>query len=212
VHGETLRTAARDDPRAQGRVEVVAHPSYVRWRERFVAPVTAAAPAVERVLVLGALRADKGRDDVPAVVAHLPAGTEVVVVGRTAPPPTWAAAADAAQVSLRVVGGSGPVPDEVLGRELAAGGVLLAPYTGATQSGTVVLALTCGIPVLAYAAGELPALLTAESLVSPPVPADLAAAYRRLRRHPWPTARVRPEELDEACAHDWGRVLAAFSR
>jgi glycosyltransferase involved in cell wall biosynthesis len=189
-----------------GRRAVVTHPAYAEWRRRFL-PADP-APRRDRVLLLGAVRPDKGAGDLAALIAQLPAGTEVTVVGKGAMPASWTGAAGEAGVALTQVGGAEFVPDERLAAEIAHGGVVLAPYPGATQSGTVILAVTCGLPVLGYAAGALPAVLTEQSLVGIGDVTALAELFARFGEHPWPTAQVTPAELTEQCARDWRAVLA----
>jgi glycosyltransferase involved in cell wall biosynthesis len=185
---------------------VVTHPAYAEWRQRFLGadPV----PRTDRVLLLGAVRPDKGATEIAVLLGQLPANTEVTVVGKGVLPSTWAQAAHSAGVHLAQVGGAEFVSDERLGVELARGGVVLAPYPGATQSGTVILAITCALPVLGYAAGALPSVLTDESLVDVGDVDVLAELLARYRDRPWPTARVTAAELTERCARDWAAVLA----
>jgi hypothetical protein len=189
-----------------GRRAVVTHPSYAEWRRRFL-PADP-PPRPERVLLLGAVRPDKGAADLAELLARLPAGKEVTVVGKGALPVPWTNAAGRAGVTLTQVGGADFVPDEQLAAELAGGGIVLAPYPGATQSGTVILAVTCALPVLGYAAGALPAVLTEQSLVDVGDVAALAELFTQFGERPWPTARVTPAELTEQCARDWRAVLA----
>jgi glycosyltransferase involved in cell wall biosynthesis len=188
------------------RRAVVTHPPYAQWRQRFL--LADPPPRSGRVLLLGAVRPDKGAADIAAVLARLPAGTEVTVVGKGALPASWRDGAREARLTLTQVGGDEFVPDERLAAELGRGGVVLAPYPGATQSGTVVLAVTCALPVLGYAAGALPAVLTEQSLVGTGDVAALAGLFARFQQNPWPTARVTPADLAARCARDWRAVLA----
>ncbi|MDQ1685577.1 MAG: hypothetical protein QOC82_2314 [Frankiaceae bacterium] len=174
---------------------VVTHPAYVEWRQRFL-PNDPPARS-DRVLLLGAIRRDKGAADIAGLIDALPDGTGVTVVGKGPRP----------HPNVEHIGGDDFVSEERLGEELARGGVVLAPYPGATQSGTVILAITCGLPVLGYAAGALPSLLTDQSLVESGDVAALAATFERYQRQPWPTARVTGNDLTERCARDWLDVL-----
>jgi glycosyltransferase involved in cell wall biosynthesis len=179
---------------------VVTHPAYIEWRRRYLP--TDPAPRPGRVLLLGAVRPDKGTSDLATLLAALPAGTEVTVVGKGRLP------ALPAGVRVDHVGGGDFVPDERLAAELARGGVVLAPYPGATQSGTVILAITCALPVLGYAAGALPSVLTDDSLADVGDATGLAELFVRYQHDPWPTARVTAAELTERCARDWQDVLS----
>jgi hypothetical protein len=203
VHDPSLVRGERD-----GRQVVVTHPAYAEWRRRFLPVDPPAAP--DRLLLLGAIRADKGAADVAALLRRLPAGAALTVVGKGTAPASWTAAADRAGVRLDVVGGADFVSDERLGAELARGGIVLAPYPGATQSGTVILAVTCSLPVLGYAAGALPSVLSDASLVPVGDTSGLAGLVARYQQEPWGTARVTAADLNRRCVQDWRDVLAAL--
>lgn len=99
-------------------------------------------------------RADKGYDDaVRAVLAAKP--PSLTLVGKGAPRLEDVAALKASGVEVTVVGGADFADErDVLGA-VASAEVLLAPYREVTASGSVMLALSLGVPVVAYDAPTL---------------------------------------------------------
>lgn len=167
------------------RSVVCAHPLYVHWLRAF-APASVPPHRGVRVLLLGHARPDKG--GVPA----MPRGVTLVVCGKRPP-----------------VGGPGVedrtsrefVPDAVLAETLLSCDALLAPYTGATQSGTVALAVTAGLPVVGYDSGAIAELAGRDGLVAPGDEAALTRMLRRVRSLP------RPAADPDATLRDWTAVL-----
>ncbi len=174
---------------------VCAHPLYVHWL-RWAAPATPGPHDRLRLLLLGHRRPDKGDDVLPALLAALPEDLrgriEIVVCGKGAPPSLPGVAVDDR---------TSPdfVPDRVLASVLMSCDALLAPYTGATQSGTVALAVTAGLPVLGFASGALADL--AGGLVPEGDVAALARRIAALGDLPAPAVDAG------ATVRDWRRVL-----
>jgi hypothetical protein len=195
AHG-ALRRRARTlvtHAHAEGST-VCAHPLYVHWL-RWAAPPAPAPHDTLRLLLLGHRRPDKGDDVLPSLLAALPDDVrrrvEVVVCGKgRAPALTGVAVDDRTSPDF--------VPDRVLARALVSCDALLAPYTGATQSGTVALAVTAGLPVLGFASGAL------ADLVPDLAPeGHVAALAERIAR-----GALTPPPRDEGAAvRDWQRVL-----
>ena len=201
-----VHDAALSDRAHPAAPMVAAHPAYLEWRQRFLP--SSPARASSRVLFLGALRPDKGVGEMPGVIAGLPVGSEVRVAGPGTIPDEWHRAATSREIRIDHVGNGALVDDAALGRVLGEGGLVLAPYIAATQSGSVALAVTCGLPVLGYDVGGLRALLADEALVPAGSTAALADAVVRWQAAPWPTSRLAPEEMSEQCAQAWRAVLA----
>lgn len=173
---------------------VCAHPLYTHWLA-WAAPPPKTPHDTLRLLLLGQRRADKG--DPAAVLAALPDSVrdrvEVVVCGKGAAPDLPVRVDDRTS--------AGFVPDRDVARALVDCDALLAPYVGATQSGTVALAVTAGLPVLGYASGALGDL--ADGLVPE---GDVAALAERIAAAA--LGDLTPPRVDSgACARDWGRLL-----
>jgi glycosyltransferase involved in cell wall biosynthesis len=205
VHDAALVAAEESDA---VKTRVAPHPAYLEWRQRFLPHQP--APASGRVLFVGALRTDKGLAEMPAVLSQLPAGTQLRIVGPGQVPDAWLQAAGSRQISVEHVGDGRFVDDDELAAAVADGGVVVAPYVGATQSGTVALAVTIGLPVLAYDVGALRSLLADDALVPAGRPDALAAAVTLFFAKPWPTSRATPDEMSAASADGWRRLLSGL--
>lgn len=166
VHAERLRSAV--DARVAGRVSVCPHPPYVQTARS----CTAAAPELTGrrwVAFVGALRWDKGIDLVPEVLARVPEehrrqlGLVVCGMGRL-DDEVWTRLRSLG-IEVRDVTSHEPVPEQVLLGVLAERPTVLAPYVAATQSGSIILALTLGCGVLAFDEGGIPDVVTRDGLV-----------------------------------------------
>jgi glycosyltransferase involved in cell wall biosynthesis len=203
--GRALRAAATTNvvhsaALAEGmpRAAVCAHPLYVHWLA-YARPSTAPGRGdAFRLLLLGHRRADKGDDLLPAVFAALPddVRVEVVACGKGAPP---------LGLGVRVEDRTSRdfVPDRDLAATLLSCDALLAPYTGATQSGTVALAVTAGLPVLGFASGAIAELAGDAGLVPNGDTAALAARIAAAAHGDLP----RPAPDAGHAVRDWLRVF-----
>lgn len=209
ILAEELTDAARLE---SNNVMVAAHPSFAGWREQYL-PAGRKGSGREtgrrRVLLLGALRPDKGIDAVPEVVEaiHHHAIT-IVLAGSGDPPKRWHDAIRSAGAEIARVGSSGFIDDESLAEALNDSDLLLAPYVGATQSSTAILALTCGLPVIAYRVGGLPGILKDRSLTPTREPRVLGARVDSFLSDPWETWRLTASDLDDTSASGWFRAIA----
>ncbi|HEU0132127.1 MAG TPA: glycosyltransferase [Mycobacteriales bacterium] len=186
VHSASLATGG----------EVVArHPLYTEWL-RWSAPGERPPHDGLRLLVLGAQRPDKGGAALPALLDALTPGVTVVACGKGPLDP-----------ALRGRVEDRTAADFVRDRDLAAAlmscDALLAPYAGATQSGTVALAVTAGLGVLGYDSGAVAELAGRDGLVPP---GDTAALLDRIAR----AARGDlPAPAADGATDDWLRVVSA---
>jgi|GEM_PF-6746460 len=207
---------ARDAETLLGRpVRVAAHPPCPALLAALGDASPPAGPGADarparpaRVLALGALRADKGPDDLAAVAAALPRGTRLQVVGPGRLPGCVAAVAAATGVVLERSSDGFATDAEVVAAVRGAD-LLLAPYRAATASATVALALTAGLATVGYASGTLVDLLTPASVVPVGDAAALGALAASFLSAPWPTYAVSADELAAAARVQWSRALAA---
>ena len=118
-------------------------------------------------LFLGAIRADKGAAELPAVVTELlSVGMAVTIAGRgSLTGPEWSPLLSDGRV--RVVGLSRTLSDDEVALVLRDCDVLVAPYQDVTMSGSIVMALSAGLPVAAYSSPALRSFLPDEFLVPP---------------------------------------------
>lgn len=176
VHAERLRTAV--DPLVADRVSVCPHPPYVQTATRRTSR-QALSSGRRWVAFMGALRWDKGIDLVPEVLARVPEqdrlGLGLVVCGMGRLDDEVWARLRSLGLEVRDVTSPEPVPEHVLLGVLAERPTVLAPYVAATQSGSVILALTLGCGVLAFDEGGIPDVVTRDGLV-PTADLDAMAA------------------------------------
>ncbi len=206
VHDEKLLHAR---PCRPNTTVVVSHPSYKRWAATF-APHRR-HPKGRALLFLGALRKDKGVGDFVDVITALERDVDAVLAGRGQLTPEQRAKLTKAGTPYEVRGGDVFLDDHAVAGAIGDAALMLAPYTGATQSGSVILALTCDLPVLGYAAGALPSLLNTRSVVPSGDPAALASLARQWLDTPWSTFVVTADELDLNCLAGWESLLAAVA-
>lgn len=183
VHSERL---VRDvAPGVRDRVLVCPHPPYAQTSAASCAPALALDPERRWLAFVGNLRPDKGVGLVPDVLDLLSAAelarTGLVVCGAgVLPAGPWERLR---RDGLAVVDltADRPVPADVLLGVLRARPVVLAPYVAATQSGSVILALSLGCDVLAFDQGGLPDVVSDAGLVPTGDVAALAQAVREGR-------------------------------
>jgi glycosyltransferase involved in cell wall biosynthesis len=168
AHSETL--AAEAAVVGSRSVVVVPHLPFLEY----AAWAKAAVPTSEsahrcRLLILGRLRPDKGLDRVPNILSHLPAGDRKRISI------AFAGIGDCSEIVDKVAGLTEvvrrPSPyrlsDFEIASVLAQSDLLIAPYPLVSASGTVVLALSRGLRVVAYDAGALSDVVAPDGLVTP---------------------------------------------
>jgi glycosyltransferase involved in cell wall biosynthesis len=160
------------------RAAVCRHLPFTAWPLAYGADRRAPWGEEVRVLLLGQVRPDMGLQHVPPVLALLPPSArerlEVVLCGKGELPQGLAADLRAL-VRVQDRTGAAFRPDAEVAEAVRSSHVLLAPYDGASQSGTVTLALSCGLPVLGFDDGSLSDLVDSTSLVPTGDHAALAA-------------------------------------
>lgn len=179
-------------------VHVVAHPNYTRTS----AGAPPREPEQRRVAYVGSFRLDKGSDLVLDTLLAANAQFEFRIIGRGE-----MASGDVGKLEERGVRYSttGSLKDEAFLRELAKVTVVIAPYTQATESGSVLLCMALGVPVLALESPTMRRILNSESMFSSP--SELGEGVSRFLETPWSTFRLTPEEQRRRCREDLEAAL-----
>ncbi|WP_299169895.1 glycosyltransferase [uncultured Arthrobacter sp.] len=163
IHSDRLRHLL-EDPTLESRVMVVPHLPYSQYVAHHKT-INEHRRAGHRVLFLGQLRPDKSPMEMADFLRVVPRDFdgEFVFCGRGQLTPEIRNAAEGLMLVDRM--DSRGVDDHLLTAEVTNADVLVAPYRQVTQSGSVVLALSFGVPVAAYSAGALPDLVDDRCLV-----------------------------------------------
>jgi FMN phosphatase YigB (HAD superfamily)/glycosyltransferase involved in cell wall biosynthesis len=207
VHADRLREPAVAAGAA--RVTVCPHPPYAHTA--VADPDREPLLATDRrwIAFVGHLRWDKGIDLLPDVLARVPEEERrrlgVVICGRgSIEDATWAEL-QRLGYTVRDLTSDQPVPQELMLQVLAEQPLLLAPYVAATQSGTVILALTMGSRVLAFDEGGIPDVLADDGLVAS---GDLDAMARAIAEDRGGRARLDLDTWVAETGQRWQDVVA----
>jgi glycosyltransferase involved in cell wall biosynthesis len=186
VHTDATAEAALAET---DHVHVVAHPNYSMAAS--VAP--ARRPADRRIAFVGGLRADKGADLLPELLLGTRGDFEFRTIGRGRLPE-----ADITRLSERAISyvATGELDDPGFFDELAEVTVVVAPYVQPTESGSVLMCMALGVPVLALESPAMRRVLNDASLAAG-IP-ELAAMLDRFLDRPWNTYRLTPEQQSES--------------
>jgi glycosyltransferase involved in cell wall biosynthesis len=137
------------------RTSIVAHPPYLNYLDRH-GPVTF-NPARDKlnVLFLGQLRADKSPSDLVQVLQELREAQARLIACGKGSLGDLGLRLEQAHVEVDDRTSAMGVTDEAIIQAISASHVLCAPYKEATQSGSIIMAITAGLPVVAYDSGAL---------------------------------------------------------
>ena len=158
-------------PEVQDRLHVVAHGNYLGWYPDTIGRAEARAAlglgSSERVfLFLGQIRRYKGVEDLLEVFRQLDApDARLVISGRADRDLTGERIALAAAEDPRVTVALGEVPDDRMQVYLRAADASVLPYKDVLTSGSAILAMTFGQPVIAPAIGCLPESLGSDGTI-----------------------------------------------
>lgn len=159
-----------------------------------------------RVALLGALREDKGSQDLADIARASRGGWILRIVGPSMLSPTIAAELLSLGVEQEYATlGRAPTDLEVHDALLASD-VVIAPYRRVTESGSVLLALSLGVPVLGYRSHALDRVVTESSLASDA--GGLGSILATFLKVPWETFRVTPAEIASESGEGWKNALA----
>lgn len=202
VHSERLIADVPADVRP--RVVVCPHPPYLQSSASTrVAPLELEAGR-GWLAFIGNLRPDKGIQLLPAILERLSpedlSGLGVVVCGRGELPSGDWEGFQADGLALVDLTAAEPVSQQTLLSVLQARPLVLAPYVAASQSGTVILALSMGCRVLAFDQGGIPDVLSSDGLVPTN---DLDAMARAARDGRGGTAHEPLDNWAARCGESW---------
>ncbi len=210
--GETLGKAAR-------RVAVVPHGSYIGvyppGRGRAAARDELGLDASRAALCFGELRAYKDVDVLLDAFARVGAPAVLVVAGHPKDADVAAAIGAAAARDSRIRFRPGFVPNEEVADLFTAADVAVVPRGDGGTSGTLILALSFGMPAVVAdrpAYRELTADGEAGWLFVPDDPESLAGAMEAaLEAPPDELGRRADRALAQAARLDWGSFARAFA-
>jgi glycosyltransferase involved in cell wall biosynthesis len=153
------------------RVAIAPHGPFDQYntsvKESFADKVAVAAvrkaprPAVVNLLFFGLIRAYKGLEDLLEVFNAL-SEDEVAALWLTVVGETWGRCTEPARLIEtsphcdRITFVNEYVPDEVVGAAFAHADVVVLPYHRSSSSGTLHIAMSCGLPVVVTSVGGLP--------------------------------------------------------
>jgi glycosyltransferase involved in cell wall biosynthesis len=168
AHSETLaEEAAAASSRSAAVVPHLPFLEYAAWAKSAV-PASEPAPR-HRLLILGRMRPDKGLDRIPDILGHLQADDREHISVAFAGIGDCSEIVDRLGSLAEVVRRPSPyrLSDFEIATALAESDVLIAPYPLVSASGTVVLALSRGLRVVAYDTGALSDVVAPDGLVTP---------------------------------------------
>lgn len=198
VHGEELVT---------DNAPVVVHPSYLGMVNSVAASVSILRnDAYLRLVYVGALRPDKGAESLVQICSLIERPCQLTLIGTSELPPSLMSIDG--RVRFRLIGG--PVSDETLVNELKNSDLMIAPYVQPTQSGSLILALTVGLPAIAYEGGALGALLSPAALVERGDVVHLSQLVDIFAVGANSFWIATSEDLDSRCLSSWDSVLSVF--
>jgi glycosyltransferase involved in cell wall biosynthesis len=167
AHSENL--AAQTAAISGREARVVPHLPFVEYAAwaRSIAP-DVASPKECRLLILGQMRDDKGLDRLPTIFEFVPKGVRKQISISFAGRGDCGALISKLRplVSVTNTPSDRIISDIELAQELAKSDVLLAAYPIVSTSGTVVLALSRGLRVIAYDTGALAEVVAPDGLVA----------------------------------------------
>jgi glycosyltransferase involved in cell wall biosynthesis len=205
VHSARLAAATAASP---PRIRVAAHPPYSETTLRSSGHATRSisqAGALPVVAFVGGLREDKGAKDFVQIAAGSNTRWILRVLGPDRISDTTMSVLKENGVTCEHVGsGTGPSDAELIsGLETA--DVMIAPYRSVTESGSIHMALSLRVPVLAYASPGVEHIVNSRSMA--PSSEEFGQLLSRYLAEPWPTYTATARNLHQKCEQDWNEIL-----
>jgi len=160
VHDSSLRAGVGE----YANVLVAAHPAYLAWSESTEGAMRLPRDSSSAALYLGSARADKGFDVLPKLaedLAHLNIRLQCAIGRLTSGENDLLRRSENIDVLAEP---STHMSDVDVRRYMESSSVLVAPYRDVTASGTILMALTVGLPVAAFTSDVLLETLSTDSL------------------------------------------------
>jgi glycosyltransferase involved in cell wall biosynthesis len=204
----------RPSAAAQARLHVLPHGNYVRQYE-VDADATAARAALGLASAgtvfafVGSIRGYKGVAELlDAFGDGLGPDARLLVCGKPLPAKLGRELEERAAADARIVLRLERIPEEDLSRVLRAADVVVLPFRDILTSGSAILALSHGRPVVAPAMGCLPETLPQDAaiLYDPGAPDALGAALRRAAQSDLVAMGARARAYADGL--DWGPIAA----
>ncbi len=214
VHGRSLVTDVHS-PSAESRTAVIPHLRYGGWVEmldvrgrRARAQLGSAEENTCRVLFVGALRPDKGWKEMARLIAELdPAHCVVAIAGTGSLPKDVDQLLSRRGFRTELQVSDKSLSDLEIASALVKADVVLAPYPLATASGTVMLAVSAGVPVLGFDSPGISDVLTDSSTVPVGSFEELGHLVETWRLAPFDTHRLAAREYDQIVSRGWLEAL-----
>lgn len=196
----------------RGNSPVVGHPSYAGMVEmEGKGPWVASDGRGQlKLAYIGELRADKGAGALASICSEISRPYELTMLGTAHIP--------AALLALKRVDGSaivrhvaGPLSDEELIQELRRADLVVAPYVQPTQSGSLILALTVGVPAIAFSGGAITDILGRSHLVRMGDVIEFANSVDILSSQEKPGWLDTSATMDIKCLESWRILLIPHS-
>ncbi|MFE5645091.1 hypothetical protein [Rhodococcus sp. NPDC056516] len=160
VHDSSLRAGIGE----HANVLVAAHPAYLAWSESTEGAMRLPRDSSSAALYLGSARVDKGFDVLPTLAENL---SDLNIRLQCAIGRLTSSENDLLRKCENIDVLAEPsthMSDVDVRRYMESSSVLVAPYRDVTASGTILMALTVGLPVAAFTSDVLLEMLPADSL------------------------------------------------
>ncbi|WP_371706710.1 glycosyltransferase [Pseudarthrobacter sp. NIBRBAC000502772] len=204
VHSSRLRASANA---SANTIRIAAHPPYsvTTRRPRRAAGTGNLKNAVPVVAFVGALRHDKGVNDLVGIAERVMRPFVLRILGPERIPASTSELLRATGATCEYVGSAGGPTDDELINGLESADVMIAPYRSVTESGSIHMALSIRVPVLAYESPGVAHIINAASTAPTRKEfGDLLAKYLDV---PWQTYTPDAFDLHKRCITDWRRIL-----
>ncbi|WP_138416442.1 glycosyltransferase [Sinomonas gamaensis] len=212
-HARVLVHQARLAPmvrRSRYPVQIVVHPPYRQIRDLAFQDEITEAGNRPRLAFVGALRRDKGFDDLSDVASMSDASWDLLLLGPAPEHELESLSKRLGDERKLITPGRGHrLSDKELSTALRTCRLMIAPYTSVTESGSINLALSIGTPVLAYDSPGTYALLNSSSLSKDA--AGLARLIDKFLESPWDTFSVTFEERERSSSDSWKKALESLA-
>lgn len=201
VHSEWLAGLARED---FNRVMVAIHPPYFETTRRVAAwtpPPRGDSPIVAFV---GALRMDKGVGDLVAIASASGGGWTLRLCTDQRLSPETVELLAALDVRVQNISDKAPT-DAELNAGLLGSDLVIAPYRSVTESGSILLALSIGVPILAYSSPAVASVLVRSAQAAGP--SELGGLIGQFLSSPWQT-NADATDRRSLSIEDWKKVVS----